>query len=190
MICGCSFDSVRLVIIDDCIVAENQFGVPRTKGEPAKFGLSNWGRNPHGAGWQPNLNNLIHDNTFGPDDPSGGPSVNHCSPTCSDPKRLDPKRSDPLTAKVCSPAQQHTGEWIGCANNGSFDLGRDCATFNSRMGSYMGAVNINIAWRRNTAREIAIGSAKSNYSWMTERKIPIVSGGVIKHNVYNGKSLS
>ena len=38
-----------------CIVAENVFG---------SFGFTNWGRNPHGAGWQPNIKNIIADNTF------------------------------------------------------------------------------------------------------------------------------
>ena len=37
----------------DCLVAENTFG---------QFGFTNWGLNPHGVGWQPNLNNLVVDN--------------------------------------------------------------------------------------------------------------------------------
>ena len=37
----------------DCVVAHNRFD---------EFGFSNWGRNPHGIGWQQNLNNLMVDN--------------------------------------------------------------------------------------------------------------------------------
>ena len=38
----------------DCVVAQNTYG---------SFFFSNWGRGPHGAGWQPNLNNIIADNS-------------------------------------------------------------------------------------------------------------------------------
>ena len=116
----------------DCVVADNKFGVPRHPGEPANFGLSNWGRNPHGTGWQPNLNVLFHDNQFG----SSGPNLHGCGPSCSDPHLMP--------AKICKPPfKPDSKEWAGCPNNGTYDEGRDCAEYDTVMGSYLGETRCN-----------------------------------------------
>jgi hypothetical protein len=43
-------------------------------------------------------------------------------------------------------------------------------------------VNVQLAWRRNTAKEIVFGGQFENVSWMAERSIAIAAGGVIEHN--------
>ena len=128
----------------DCIVAENHF---------QEFGLSNWGRAPHGVGWQPNINALMVDNVFDRSDRSGGAEVLGCSATCSG------SYNDADEEKICHPAESHSGEWIGCSGNATSQLGRDCTPFSDddgTIGGYKGAVNMQIAWRRNSMAELTL----------------------------------
>ena len=49
-----------------------------------------------------------------------------------------------------SPAATHGGTWIGCSDNATSLLGRDCTPFAaSGIGGYRGAINLQLAWRRN-----------------------------------------
>jgi hypothetical protein len=138
----------------DCLVAENTF---------RKFGFSNWGRNPHGAGWQPNLNNIMADNTMMVE--GGGMSVRGCSTTCTD------------VEGKCTSAP-HTAVWAGCGNNTL--LGRDCAPFSSAMGSFRGAVNSNLAWRRNTMAHFYIDQDSGH----RQADIPVLDGGLVEHTLW------
>eukprot|EP00040_Diaphanoeca_grandis_P035013 m.219104 g.219104 ORF g.219104 m.219104 type:complete len:860 (-) comp33288_c4_seq1:71-2650(-) len=138
----------------DCVVAENKF---------RDFGFTNWGLNPHGAGWQPNLNNLMVDNAMlGPRGVDMG--VLHCSQTCSD-----------AACGNCysfghggSPPQQ-------CSGNTTSMLGRCCAADASNMGAFVGSLNVQVAWRRNRMQSLFFGSKGDSAT------IAVADTGLVEH---------
>ena len=85
----------------DCTVAQNTFRA---------FGFSNWGRNPHGAGFEQNLNNHMEDNIVGLGQGVGEQAmgVRGCTLTCS----------APYGNKCYSPIVD--GKFEGCPQNGLF----------------------------------------------------------------------
>jgi hypothetical protein len=134
----------------DCVVAENTFG---------EFGFSNWGRNPHGFGWQPNLNNLVADNVMLGRDGRGTMGVLGCSQSCSD-----------ADGGHCSSIRPpHDG---ACSGNATSLPGRDCAIFGS--DAFDGAVNQQISWRRNAMTTLG-------FSNNGPLGFPVVDAGVVEH---------
>lgn len=152
----------------DCVVAENRFD---------DFGFANWGRNPHGVGWQPNLNNVMLDNIMNTG--LGSMSVRGCGVSCSasfgSAADIDGNK---YSANSVTPCVSSLGE---CSGNSTSLLGRDCAPFlkdPTNVGSYAGATNLQLAWRRNTmnAVEFLNGVVQMSHG------IPLVDGGVIEGN--------
>ena len=140
-----------------------------------KFGFSNWGRAPHGVGWQPNLNAIMADNHFPPGDCCRGMSVMGASRSCSG---SDNARDEQRT---CGKAEAG-GSWLGCSGNETSKLGRDCTPFaDSGIGSYKGAMNLQLAWRRNDMSFIEL-NGPSPQNWQKAGGIPLVDGGVIEAN--------
>lgn len=147
----------------DCTVAQNVF---------AQFGFTSWGRNPHGAGFQPNLANFIEDNVV-----TGAIGVRGCSATCS----------APFGARCFRPSTD------GCSNNGTSDAGRDCAAYDNQ--PYEGAINLRLVWRRNAMQGLDffggdLPGIPASWHGGTGR-IPLVDGGLIEHTVWatpNGSS--
>jgi hypothetical protein len=136
----------------DCVVAENHF---------EDFGFSNWGRNPHGAGWQPNINNIMVDNMLA----RNGFAIRGCSATCSDPRGLHCTRP--------SPNSHSHGQT--CSGNATSLPGRDCAPY--AKDSYRGAINLQLAWRRNKITQLTLN--------LTDiRDIPLLDGGLVEHNIW------
>jgi hypothetical protein len=160
----------------DCVVAENTF---------RSFGFTNWGRNPHGIGLQTNLNNIMCDNRF-PGGPNRGMAVAGAAPTCSgsydekDEERIcSGDRGGPPFSPLSTPTSP---KWIGCPGSATAKLGRDCAPFSDTgVGSYRGAMNLQLAWRRNTMSELSL-TGVSGPIWKEAGSIPLVDGGVIEGN--------
>ena len=127
---------------------------------------------------QPNLNCLMVNNHFDEFDRSSGMEVLGCGSTCSG--MYDNSDGE----KICYPAASHSGEWIGCSGNATSKLGRDCTPFaDEGVGSYKGAINLQIAWRRNNMSNLVL-NGPSPATWIKEGAIPLVDGGVIEGN-YN-----
>ena len=76
-----------------------------------------------------------------------------------------------------------TGE---CSGNASSLVGRDCAPFSSapgNIGSYKGAINLQLAWRRNTIKQLLFPvSIPLMFLGPKEGGIPLVDGGLIQGN--------
>ena len=147
----------------DCVVAENEF---------REFGFSNWGRNPHGTGWQPNLNNVMADNKMtNPNVNEAVMGVRGCSLSCSDSQ-----------GQHCT-RPEVDGRWIACAQNQTSIFGRDCAPFSantSSIGSYRGAVNLQLAWRRNEMSSLLFFGAGPT----KPADIATVDSGVVEHTIW------
>ena len=152
----------------DCVVAENRF---------EQFGFSNWGRNPHGVGWQPNLNNVMLDNTMNAGSSTMG--VRGCGISCSASYGSAVDLSGKYSANAVSPCSSRS--LGGCSGNSTSLLGRDCAPFlkdPTNIGSYTGATNLQLAWRRNTMKGVDF----LNGGVQMSHGIPLVDGGVIEGN--------
>lgn len=132
----------------DCVVAQNKF---------RKFGFTNWGRNPHGSGWQPNLNNLVADNAMLGD--SGIMGVLGCGLTCSD-----------AAGGHCVSIRSRSA----CSGNATSLLGRDCVAFGP--DAYAGAVNMQIAWRRNVMRSLDFTHGVQPF--------PLVDAGIVDRTMW------
>lgn len=152
----------------DCLVAENRFDA---------FGFANWGRNPHGPGWQPNLNNVMVDNTL----TQRGMSVRGCTPTCSASYGSSPE-SSAYAVTPCSSIGSGGGAG-SCSGNATSLFGRDCTPFEddpTHIGSYQGAINLQLAWRRNMMS--ADGLTFISGAQMAGKDLPLVDGGIIEGN--------
>jgi hypothetical protein len=118
------------------------------------------------------------DNKFDQSDRSGGMEVMGCEPTCSG------EYDDLDDEKVCHPAASHSGELFPCSGNATSKLGRDCTPFaDTGIGSYKGAINLQIAWRRNNMSRLVLHGPDPD-TWIKEGAIPLIDGGVIEDN-YN-----
>lgn len=125
-------------------------------------------------------------------DENGGMGVAGAAPSCSS---MDAwpngvctgDRGGPPWAPA-TPGAAYGSVWIGCNGNATQQLGRDCAPFSNSssdifkdIGSYRGAMNTQLAWRRNTMGRIYL-TGPSGPTWAKAGAIPLVDGGVIEGN--------
>ena len=102
-----------------------------------------------------------------------------CSLTCSGSYGTPSWSSQGCTS--ISHGDRMTGE---CSGNASSLVGRDCAPFSSvpgDIGSYKGALNLQLAWRRNTIQGLLFPGIPMMFLGPKEG-VPLVDGGLIQGN--------
>lgn len=103
--------------------------------------------------------------------PATGMGVLACGVTCSAEQ-----------GKNCVSASSD-GVFRGCANNGTSDIGRDCTPLrDSGIGSFTGAINQQLAWRRNTMDQLILNDAQGGYAHFPVQPFVTLDGAVFEHN--------
>ena len=99
------------------------------------------------------------DNHFPPGDCCRGMSVMGASRSCSGSYNARDEQ------RTCGKAEAG-GSWLGCSGNETSKLGRDCTPFaDSGIGSYKGAMNLQLAWRRNDMSCRTDGWSRAFWGW-------------------------